>query len=131
MRSIAQIKGFSMGQPIRKLNDVYASAKEQNKKQLCRFMRDMKRAGHRQRFIEDSASWSGPNILRRHPHCVVGYVPCLSRAAGKTVPSPSAGPVTGRQWWSRRRDLEGRRSGRIPPARSSQDGEKLYNFRAD
>lgn len=74
-----------MSQPIRKLNDVYASAKEQNKTQLCRFMRDMKRAGHKQRFIEDSASWSGPAVLCDDVRMVLSdtTVPCQSVPQGK------------------------------------------------
>lgn len=73
-----------MSQPIRRLNDVYASAKEQKKTQLCRFMRDMKRAGHKQRFIEDRAAWSGPAVLCDDVRAVLSdtNVPCLSVAKG-------------------------------------------------
>src|SRR5260221_14120907 len=79
-----QIEEFPMSEPVRKLNDVYASAKEQNKKQLCRFMRDMKRAGHRQRYFEDRVSWSGPPVLTDDVRTVLSEttVPCLSVPQG-------------------------------------------------
>ena len=74
-----------MTEPKLKLNDVYESAKEQNKRQLCRFMHDMKRAGLKQRVYHDKASWSGPAVVCEDVATVTSQtnVPCLSAKKGE------------------------------------------------
>ena len=74
-----------MGTPKMKLNDVYESAMQQDKKQLCRFMRDMKRAGFKQRVYHGSPSWSGPAVLCEDAAVVIAEtkVPCLSVKKGQ------------------------------------------------
>ncbi|HLQ46770.1 MAG TPA: hypothetical protein VK137_18645 [Planctomycetaceae bacterium] len=67
-----------------KLNDVYATAKRQDKRQLCRFMRDMKRAGLKQRFFHGGSSWSGPAVVCENLDEVLSEtdVPCQSVQKG-------------------------------------------------
>jgi len=67
-----------------KLNDVYESAKEQNKKQLCRFMLDMRRAGLKQRVYHDKLLWTGPAVVCEDVEAVMENtsVPCLSIKKG-------------------------------------------------
>ncbi len=73
-----------MSQPKMKMNDVYASAKRQEKKQLCRFMRDMKRAGFKQRYFHGTSSWSGPAVVCNNVESVLSEtkVPCRSLQKG-------------------------------------------------
>jgi hypothetical protein len=68
-----------------KLNDVYESAKEQNKKQLCQFMQDMRRAGLKQRVYHDKLLWSGPAVVCEDIASVLAQtnVPCLSVKKGQ------------------------------------------------
>lgn len=69
-----------------KLNAVYETAKEQNKKQLCRFMQDMRRAGLKQRVYHDNLLWSGPAVvceeLELESVLAQTNVPCLSVKKG-------------------------------------------------
>ena len=73
-----------MSSPRMKMNDVYATAKKQEKRQLCRFMRDMKRAGLKQRFFQSQSSWSGPAVVCEDVETVLSEtkVPCQSRQKG-------------------------------------------------
>ena len=76
-----------MGESKLKLNDVYGSAKEQNKRQLCRFMQDMRRAGYKQQVFSDKAKWSGPAVVCRSEEDVETVlaetkVPCFSVQKG-------------------------------------------------
>ena len=76
-----------MGESKLKLNDVYGSAKDQNKRQLCRFMQDMRRAGYKQRVYSDKAKWSGPAVVCGNEADVEiilseTKVPCLSVQRG-------------------------------------------------
>ena len=43
-----------------KLKEVYALAKSQGKEDICRFMRDMKRAKVKMRYYEGRYFWKGP-----------------------------------------------------------------------
>jgi len=74
-----------MSDPKMKLNAVYETAKEQNKKQLCRFMQDMRRAGLKQRVYHDKLLWSGPAVVCEDVEAVLAQtnVPCLSVQKGK------------------------------------------------
>lgn len=74
-----------MSDPKMKLNDVYETAKEQDKTQLCRFMRDMKRAGLKQRVYHGNLSWSGPAVVCEDVATVLAEtkVPCLSVKKGE------------------------------------------------
>ena len=67
-----------------KLNDVYATAKRQDKRQLCRFMRHMKRAGLKQRFFHGRSSWTGPAVVCENVEEVLSEtdVPCQSVQKG-------------------------------------------------
>ena len=49
-----------MSEPKMKLNAVYEVAKEQNKKQLCRFMQDMRRADLPKQRVFITTNWRGP-----------------------------------------------------------------------
>jgi hypothetical protein len=73
-----------MSDPKMKLSEVYATAKTQDKKQLCRFMRDMKRAGLKQRFFRVQSSWSGPAVVCADVEAVLSEtkVPCQSHQKG-------------------------------------------------
>lgn len=73
-----------MSQPKMKMSDLYAAAKTQEKKQLCRFMRDMKRAGLKQRFFQSKSSWSGPAVVCANVELVLSEtkVPCQTRQNG-------------------------------------------------
>ena len=76
-----------MSDPKLKLNAVYESAKEQKKKQLCRFMLDMRRAGLKQRVYHDKLLWSGPAVVCKEleVESVLAQtnVPCLSVKKGR------------------------------------------------
>ena len=73
-----------MSLPRMKLKEVYATAKTQEKKQLCRFMRDMRRAGIKQRFFKGQSSWSGPAVVCSDVEAVLAEtkVPCKSYQKG-------------------------------------------------
>lgn len=75
-----------MSDPKLKLNAVYETAKEQNKRQLCRFMQDMRRAGLKQRVYHDKLTWSGPAVVCEEieVESVLSQtnVPCLSVKKG-------------------------------------------------
>ena len=45
-----------------KLQEAYDLAKEKGKKDICRFMRDMKRAGFKMRYYEGRYFWKGPAV---------------------------------------------------------------------
>jgi hypothetical protein len=74
-----------MSEPKMKLNEVYEAAKEQDKRQLCRFMQDMRRAGLKQRVYHDNVSWSGPAVVCEDAEAVIAEtkVPCLSVKKGQ------------------------------------------------
>lgn len=44
------------------LNEVYRKAKAEGKSDLCRFMRDMRRAGLRMRYYQGRFWWKGPAV---------------------------------------------------------------------
>ncbi len=73
-----------MSHPKMKMSVVYATAKSQEKKQLCRFMRDMKRAGLKQRYFHGHSSWSGPAVVCEDIESVLSEtsVPCQSLQRG-------------------------------------------------
>lgn len=74
-----------MSDPKMKLSEVYGTAKEHDKTQLCRFMRDMKRAGLKQRVYYGRLSWSGPAVVCEDIEAVLANtnVPCLSVKKGR------------------------------------------------
>lgn len=74
-----------MSDPKLRLNDVYESAREQNKKQLCRFMQDMRRAGLKQRVYHGKLSWSGPAVVCEDAESVLAQttVPCNAVKKGQ------------------------------------------------
>lgn len=83
-----------MSQPKMKMNDVYATAKSQEKTQLCRFMRDMKRAGLKQRFFLSQSKWSGPAVVCEDVETVLSEtnVPCKSlQKGGRFLVHPKQG----------------------------------------
>jgi uncharacterized protein (DUF169 family) len=69
-----------MSQPKMKMSELYATAKTQEKKQLCRFMR----AGLKQRFFRGQSSWSGPAVVCADVESVLSEtkVPCQSHQKG-------------------------------------------------
>lgn len=46
-----------------KLKQLYKEAKENSKEDLCRFMRDMKRAKLKLRYYEGRWYWKGPAVV--------------------------------------------------------------------
>ena len=48
------------------LNEMYREAKSRGKTDICRFMRDMKRAGLRLRTYNGRCFWKGPGVVVRH-----------------------------------------------------------------
>jgi hypothetical protein len=58
-----------------KLSEVYRKAKAAGKSDVCRFMRDMRRAGLRLRYYEGRFWWKGPAVVADR----VGDVMCETR----------------------------------------------------
>jgi hypothetical protein len=70
------------------LNTIYGLAKEQNKSELCRFMRDMRSAGFKQRVFRDKSSWHRPSVVCKSAHDVESLlketkVPCETAKKGE------------------------------------------------
>lgn len=45
-----------------KLKEMYQAAKAAGKKDICRFMRDMKKAGVKMRWYQGRYMWKGPGV---------------------------------------------------------------------
>lgn len=69
------------------LNELYQEAKAKGRKQICRFMRDMKRAGIRMQVYRGRFWWKGPGVVVKNIHIPLHAtkVKCQSDSMGKDV----------------------------------------------
>jgi hypothetical protein len=70
-----------------KLKELYRLAKEQGRQDVCRFMRDMRRAGLKMEFYRGRFFWAGPAVVCHGLQDVLSNtkVPCQHDSMGLDV----------------------------------------------